>query len=151
VLVEKVDDSIINIVSQGVVNGGRNVSSNMDVSRIIETQFRRPNPAGYGLIARDSLDFNGKPTFDSYHSGQGANPGPGAGPNVNVTVGSVSADTSTLGLGNAFIFGDLATGASNDGSDPRGGSTVSGDIIWDFEMDFPEVVAPDTTGWKTSP
>lgn len=150
VLVQKVDSSVINIISQGVVSGGKHVQSGLETSRIIETQFRRPNPAGYGLIARDALDFNGKPSFDSYHSGYGTNPGSGSGPNANSTVGSVSIDVSKLGLGNSTIYGDLATGASDNGSDPSGGSTVTGEIIWDFEMDFPEVSAPDTTGWKTS-
>ncbi len=152
VIVQKVDSSVINIISQGIVTGGGSVDSDLTVARYIETQFRRPNPFGYGLIARDGLNFNGRPTFDSYDSRifpydylYGTNSG------SNATVGSVSTSTSDLGLGNAYIYGDLATGASDDGSDPSGGATVSGgDIIWDFEMDFPEVVAPSTTGWQTS-
>lgn len=149
VLVQKVNSSVINILSQGIVAGGKNVRDG-EISRIIETQFRRPNPAGYGLIARDGLNFNGRPTFDSYHSGEGSNPGSGLGPKTNATVGSVSTNVSKLDLGNSFIYGDLATGSSNTGSDPSGGATVTGNIIWDFEMDFPTVVAPDTTGWNDS-
>lgn len=148
VIVQKVSGSVVNIVSQGVVIGGKNVRTGLEISRIIETQFRRPNPAGYGLIARDTLDLNGRPTFDSYHSGDGANPGANLGPNSNTTVGSIAESIGVLGLGNSFIYGDLATGASNNGSDPSGGSTVTGEIVWDFEMDFPEVTKPDTTGWN---
>lgn len=150
IMVQKVTGSVVNIVSQGVVSGGKNVSTGLEISRIIETQFRRPNPAGYGLIARDTLDFNGRPSFDSYHSGYGVNPGASSGPNANTTVGSVSENVGTLGLGNSFIYGDLATGASDNGSDPSGSSTVTGEIVWDFEMDFPEVKAPDTSGWKNA-
>lgn len=149
VIVQKVNASVINIVSQGLVSGGKNVRSGHDVARYIETEFRRPNPLGYGLIARDGLDFNGQPTFDSYHSSQGSNPGSGSGPSSKATVGSVSLNLSKLDVGNSHIFGDLATGASDNGTDPSGGATVSGDIVWDFKMDFPSVVKPDTTGWST--
>jgi len=149
VLVQKVDSTVINFVSQGVVSGGKNVRSG-EITRIIETQFRRPNPLGYGLIARDGINFNGRPTFDSYHSGEGSNPGSGSGPKTNTTVGSVSMDLSKLDLGNSYIYGNIATGSADDGSDPIGGATVSGDITWGFDMDFPPVTTPSTAGWKTS-
>jgi len=151
-LVEKVSGSRVAIVTQGAVAGGREVQAGTEVSRYIETEFRRPNPAGYGLIARDTLTFNGKPTFDSYDSSKfpytylfGINSG------SIVTVGSVSDDYgSTLNLGNALIFGDLATGAFDDGSDPSGGATVSGDVVWDFDMEFPAVTIPNTAGWNNT-
>jgi hypothetical protein len=151
-IVEKADSSRITIVAQGVVSGGRNVNSETEIARIIETEFSKPNPAAYGLIARDSLNLNGKPTFDSYDSrnfpyiySSGVNSG------SNATVGSASKNkNSTLDLGNSTIFGPLATGAPNDGTDPTGGATVSGGIIWDFEMDFPPVTVPDTSGWTNS-
>lgn len=150
VIAQKVDSSVINIVSQGIVIGGANVATDFEVTRYIETQFRRPNPAGYGLIARDGLNFNGKPFFDSYDSREfpydysfGVNSGD------EVTVGSVSDTTVKLDLGNSIILGDLATGAADDGTDPRSGSTVSGDMIWDFDMDFPEVTKPaGYTSWS---
>lgn len=150
-LVEKTGNSRLTIVTQGSVSGGPSVTSGTEIVRYIETEFRRPNPAGYGLIARDGLDFNGKPFFDSYDSRDfpyfyafGVNSG------SDLTVGSVSPDTSALDLGNAIIHGNLATGAPDDGSDPRGGATVSGDVVWDFEMDFPQVTVPNTSGWNTS-
>lgn len=150
-LVEKTGSNRLAIVTQGMVSGGRNVVTGTEIVRYIETEFRRPNPAGYGLIARDKLNFNGRPFFDSYDSRDfphvyafGVNSG------SNLTVGSVSPDTAALDLGNAIIHGDLATGAADDGTDPSGGATVSGDIVWDFEMDFPQITVPDTSGWNTS-
>jgi hypothetical protein len=150
-IVEKAGSSRITIVTQGIVSGGRDVSAGTEVARYIETEFRRPNPAAYGLIARDTLDFNGRPFFDSYDSREFpyvysylVNSG------YEVTVGSTSTDKGALGLGNAIIHGDLATGATDDGSDPSGGATVTGDVIWEFEMDFPEVEIPDTSGWNTT-
>lgn len=66
-------------------------------------------------------------------------------------MGSVSDDYgSTLNLGNAYIDGKLATGAIDDGSDPRGGATVTGEVIWEFDMEFPAVTIPDTTGWNNT-
>jgi hypothetical protein len=115
--------------------------------------MRRPNPFEYGLIAKNNLDFNGQPFFDSYDSRTwpfdysfGVNSG------QEVTVGSISSDISNLDLGNATILGDISTGASNDGTDLRGGATISGDIIWDFNMDFPTITAPaGHTSWSPLP
>ncbi|PXA04505.1 hypothetical protein DDZ13_04840 [Coraliomargarita sinensis] len=148
-IVQKANSSRITIVTQGIVSGGKDVQAGTEVARYIETEFRKPNPAAYGLIARDNLNFNGRPYFDSYDSREFPyvysfliNSG------SEVTVGSTSTDKIALGLGNATIRGDLATGAIDDGSDPSGGATVTGDTIWEFEMDFPEVEIPDTTGWN---
>lgn len=153
VLVEKSDSSRLTLVAQGIVSGGRDVSDDTEIARYIETEFRKPNPAGIGLVARDSVTFNGRPRFDSYDSREfpysytfGINSG------SEVTVGSTSQNASTLNLGNATIDGNIATAATNDGSDPRGSATVTGDVIWEFEMDFPEVPLPNTTGWtRTAP
>lgn len=153
-IVEKVESSRITIVTQGVVSGGRNVSAGTEVARYIETEFRKPNPAGYGLVARDTLNFNGRPSFDSYDSREfpyvysyNVNSG-----NEGV-VGSTSTDvTNTLDLGNAIIDMDLATGGADNGTNPAGSATVSGEIIWEFEMDFPRVKLPNTSGWnRTAP
>jgi hypothetical protein len=149
VLVQKINSSVINIVSQGVVAGGKNVRSG-ETSRIIETQFRRPNPLGYGAISRYFVILNGQPTFGSYDSRYMPNPETNSSPLSNVTLGSTHDETFVLEIGNALIYGDLVTGAPDDGSDPSGGATVTGDIVWDFGMDFPPVQKPDTTGWATS-
>lgn len=151
VLVEKSENSRITLVAQGIVSGGRDVSDDTEIVRYIETEFRKPNPAGIGLVARNTVTFNGRPSFDSYDSREfpysytfGINSG------SEVTVGSTSEDKSKLSLGNATIDGNLATAASDDGSDPRGRATVTGDVIWEFEMDFPEVPLPNTTGWNNT-
>lgn len=152
-LVQKVEAQYVYIVSQGKVSGGSNTKSDFEVTRIIETQFRRPNPFEYGLIARDGVDFNGQPYFDSYDSrifpysySSGINSG------ENATVGSMNVDVSRIAMGNATIKGDLLTGAEDDGSDPFSDDSITGDVIYEFEMDLPEVVAPDTStsGWNNS-
>lgn len=150
-IVEKVSRTRVVVAAQGVVIGGRDVAQGTRIERYIETEFKKPNPNGEGLVSRDTIDFSGGPTFDSYDSrdfpyyyAEGVNS------NDEVTVGSVSTDANLLNLGQANILGDVATGASDDGSDPVGGAHVTGDIKWDFEMDFPPTVKPDTTGWSTT-
>lgn len=143
VIVQKTGNSRVSIISQGIVRGGANVTSDFEVARIIETEFRRPNPFGYGLIARDALDFNGRPFFDSYDSREFPyNYAFGINSGDEVTVGSVSDNTVKLDLGNSSIYGDLATGSEYEAVDPRSGSTVTGDMIWEFDMDFPIVEKP---------
>lgn len=153
VVVEKVDGSTVNIVSQGIVDGGRNVAGGYNASRYIETEFKRPNPFDYGLIAKELLSFNGQPSFSSFHSGEDAFTNlnwktVASSPlRENATVGSVSSSSSDVSPGNAKIYGDLATGSADDGSDSvTGGASISGDVIYDFEMDLPEVTLPDTSG-----
>lgn len=149
VVAEKAENSVVHVVSQGVVTGGKFVGSGFEVVRYVETQFRRPNPAGYGLVARSSLNFNGRPEFDRYDSSlfpfvysDGLNSISqndyedllAAAPNVDVRdeieakyafyVGSVSEIVAMLNLGKASIDGNLATGAfyhENTEVDPRGG------------------------------
>lgn len=150
-IVEKAENSRITIVTQGIVSGGSNVLTGTEVARYIETEFEKPNPAGKGLIARNSLNFNGRPTFDSYDSREFPYIYSLVNSGSEVTVGSVSKDKdSTLDLGNATIFGPLATGAPDDGTDPSGKATVTGGVIWDFDMDFPPVTLPDTSGWTNT-
>jgi len=151
VIVEKPEGSRVQIVSQGFVEGGDGLPQGFEAARYIETEFARPNPFVHGLIARDSLDFNGRPFFDSYDSrvfphdyARGVNSGD------NATVGSPSTDLDDFDLSNSEIRGDLATGVPDDGSDPFSGQDISGDVIHDFDMEFPEVDVPDTAGWKTS-
>ncbi|TVP77370.1 MAG: hypothetical protein EA353_10520 [Puniceicoccaceae bacterium] len=151
VVVEKSTGPVINIVSQGVVSAQSNSRENLEITRFIETQFRRPNPFVYGLVSVSLLNFNGQPYFDSYDSrifpydySFGLNSGD------NAAIGSLSTILSFLNLGNSTVKGDLLTGATNDGSDPADKANVSGEVIWGFEMNLPEVVPPNTSGWSTS-
>ena len=110
VVVEKVDGSTVNIVSQGIVDGGKNVAQDYYASRYIETQFKRPNPFDYGLIAKELLRFAGQPTFDSFNSNNETTNFSGWWQSVtrtaNATIGSVSTSGSDISPGNAHINGD---------------------------------------------
>jgi len=150
VLTEKVGNTVntVNIISQGIVTGGKNVAKDYRASRYIETQFNRLNPFKDGLIATDQLDFNGQPTFDSYNSNIEDELNWGDFTRTeNVTIGSASTSASDIQLGNATIHGDLKTGSSDDGSESvRGNAQVDGVIKYDEEIELPEVPQPDTSG-----
>lgn len=152
VIVKKTAGGSIHVVSEGSVAGVGNAGGKDGrVVRFIEAELRRPNPMVHSLIARAGLSFNGKPFFDSYdsrlfpfdyefmlNSGE------------NVTVGSLSQLLSMIDLGGATVLGDLVTGAINEGTDPTEGADVSGDVTWEFNMELPEVITPNTSGWNTS-
>jgi hypothetical protein len=143
------DVNIVNIVSQGIVTGGKNVANDYRASRYIETQFKRLNPFEYGAIAKKRIDFNGQPEFDSYNSDSEEELNWADFTRTeNITVGSASTNASDIALGNATIHGDLATGSSDDDSDSvRGNALIDGNISYDFEMELPIVSQPDTSGF----
>lgn len=106
-----------------------------------------------GLIAKESLSFQGQPRFDSFNSdvfpfyySSGVNSG------NNVTVGSVSNAPDSVSLGNAHVFGNVVSGAADPVTSGAvtGGRTITGEIIGDFNQELPPVNVPDTTGWLTS-
>jgi len=153
VIVQKADSATIDIVSQGIVRGGANVPAGMEVARYIETRIRRPNPLAYGLIARRYMALNGRPTFDSYdsrifpfyHS-------PGVNDGDKATVGGPSDMVADFKTTNVIVEGDAAWGGPEGGSHPFDGNSVTGSLIYEFDMDFPPVDAPDTGDgtWKTT-
>lgn len=152
VIVKKATGASIHIVSQGSVAGVGNAGgADGRVDRFVEAQLRRPNPMIHSLVARAGLKFNGRPFFDSYDSREfpydysfEINSGD------DVTVGSLSELLMMLDLGGATVLGKVVTGAVDDGTDPTEGADVSGDVTWEFNMELPNVIAPNTVGWNTS-
>ena len=149
VLVQKVEGSSVNIVSQGRVEGGVSVPNGYTVKRYIETKFTRPDLFdGKHLVARGGNTLSDNGTFDSYESKKGKWNATNNS-NSNVSIGSVSTDLEAVAPGGAEIKGDIVTGGADDGSDPYGGADYTGETIYNYDMDFPVISAPDTTGWKT--
>jgi hypothetical protein len=148
VIVQKADSSSVNIISQGVVAGGNNVAQDFTVARYIESQFTRPNPFAYGLISVEDLTLNGQHSLSSFNSSDlGWNSGDSSSLGSNITVGSLSTDSADVSIGNAHIYGDLVTGSGDNGTDNMAdNASLTGDIIYDYEMDLPETETPDTSG-----
>jgi hypothetical protein len=142
----------VRIVSQGRVFD--TLLAGAMIQQVADLQARISSPF-MGLIAKDALTFAGQPLFDSYNSSQfpysyafAVNSG------QNVNVGSVSSAVGTVSLSNARILGNVLSGAANPlGSGAvQGGpnAIITGEVIGEFDMDFPPVTIPDTTGWPTS-
>lgn len=151
-IVEKAGDAKVTVIAQGLVSGDNFVSKDTAIKRYIETEIDNPtsNPLAYGLIARRNMGLKGRPTFDSYDSSLGEDPGAGMGPRTNVTVGGPSVDLSNFDITNPSIAGDVVSGAPDGSAHPFDGKFYTGNKIYDFNMDFPPVITPDTSvgTWK---
>lgn len=87
-------------------------------------------------------------TFDSYDSRNG----PYGGGNVNseITIATISVEVDAIDIGNADVFGFVATGKNMPDVGPRGsitdyanpGKVDNSRITLDFYAEFPEVEAP---------
>jgi hypothetical protein len=153
VIVQKADSSSINIISQGVVAGGNNVAQDFIVTRYIESQFTRPNPFD-GLFSVESLTINGQYSLSSFNSSDPDwNSGDSSSLGSNIIVGSLSTDSSNVSIGKAHIYGDLVTGSGDNGMHNMADkASLTGDIIYDYEMDLPKTETPSTSGpdWLTN-
>jgi hypothetical protein len=155
-VVQKTSGPKISVIGQGVVSGGQNVAKDTTIKRYIETEIDNPsssgNPFAYGLIARRYMALNGQPTFDSYNSDFGEDPEEEMGPRDNVTVGGPSVDLSNFKITNPVISGDVVAGTPDGSAHPFDGKFFTGEKLYDFNMDFPEVVKPDTSSgtWNDS-
>lgn len=137
------------IIADGTVSRGQ---GGTEISRLVIMQVDQWMPFA-GLIAKESLTFNGQPNFDSYNSSEfpyyyatGKNSG------EEVVVGSISSASGSVSLGNAHIYGDVVSGAEDPAASGAvsGGRTITGEVIGDYYMDMPDIDPPDTTGWNTS-
>jgi hypothetical protein len=99
-----------------------------------------------GLVARDSVSWNGHPIADSWNSGNPASPTnySTAIRTANCTVGAVNGRIN-LGSG-GDVYGYTRTGPAGTTS----GGSVHGTITTDFNATFPPIVAPSgSTGFYT--
>ena len=121
------------------------------MTQIVELTSQLSSPF-QGLIAKNQVTFNGQPQFDSYDSSvppysYSALQNGGD----NVTIGTINVNTGSVSLGNATVRGNVVSGALDPIADGAvTGGTITGVVIGDFDMDFPDITAPDTTGWPTS-
>ncbi len=126
--------------------------------RQLEIELEPRSLFSSGMVARDTITLNGNNfTVDSFDSSIA--PYNAAQPNDNGSIGSASIDLDSVVVGNANVFGTVATGkedpdvgpngmiwgkdsdpqvlADNDGIDPNRVST-------DFSADFKDIEPPET-------
>lgn len=163
VVEEPVAGSPTTVYSEGIIFNGNGEEVMND---IIQVQAKSP-VIFEGLIARNQITFNGRPTFASYDSTVHS-VFPVAGINTGADihldswgntdwdavpffVGSVSTAAATVDIGNATVAGSIATG-QNPVSDAIAGNnySVTGQVVGGYQAHFQNVTAPDTTGWLTS-
>lgn len=168
VIVQKVEQSSVQIISQGIISGG---TSDASATRYIETSFTRTNPFDdFSLLAIFNIKFNGQLTADSFDPYRVVNGVRllsdfqiaallAVGDILDIhsqttgdsaSVGSLSTDADDIGMKNTTISGDIVTGATNDGTNPFEDYNMSGDVIYDTTMEMPKVVIPETGSFHTS-
>lgn len=95
-------------------------------------------------------------TFDSYDSGEGPY-GPG-NRKSGITISTVSVDVDAIDIGNADVYGYVATGGEMPDVGPKGsitdyanlGIVDTSRITTDFYAEFPDVQAPTLSSPQTS-
>lgn len=138
-----------------VANSGR------PVEKWIEVQLRKTSKFSNGLVAKDTINFNGNSaSVDSWRSDPDNNP---ATPPIpysagvrrdSGSVGSISVSVNALAVGNADIWGYASTGGALPNVGPNGlvgpfgtssGTMDMSRVSTDFTTSFDPVTAPAAT------
>lgn len=140
------------IISEGrvLIHGGR------WITRQIMVEMEPMPIRGAGVVALNRLNFvGGASTYDSYKSSDG--PWGGDNRRSEITVGSISVEEDVVDIGNATIYGYVATGGSDPQLGPNG-KVISYElathdpsrISTDFVAQYPPIEPPDNTDAFTS-
>jgi hypothetical protein len=131
------------------------------IEKMVKVSVRSRSLFANGLVARNLIDWAGRPTADSWNSDPD---GDGAGLVAyavgeranNCTIGTVNATNGAIDLANGTVYGTVGTG----GGTVTGSPTISGGTSYDFSASFPTVttptpatinLAPDIVGTTTFP
>lgn len=143
------------IISRAVVTLGGGSSNTIE--KWIEVRMRKTSRFANGLVARNSITFNGtNASVDSWDSGwpASATPYSAAVKNDRGTVGSISVSVNAVAVNNADIWGYASTGGalpsvgSGGTVGPFGTATGTMDmshVSTDFSANFDPVTAPTAT------
>jgi hypothetical protein len=142
------------IYSEGIVNGHLLGAFSKQVQVQLTSGFF---PFINGFNSKTGIVLSGNNViFDSYNSTAGSY-GP-ANINSDVTVATVSVESDALNIGNADIYGYVATGGGYPNVGPKGAITQYGSpgmvddsrITTDYYAEFPDVSAPALSSPLTS-
>ncbi|MBI5382379.1 MAG: hypothetical protein HZA31_10810 [Opitutae bacterium] len=137
-------------------------SRGANIEKWIQVQLRKRSKFANGLVAKDSITFNGNnATVDSWNSDPDKNPATASIPYSNAvrndkgSVGSISVSVSAVAINNADIWGYAATGGAppvvgNNGSvlghdSPSGVKVDSARVSTDFTANFDPITTPTET------
>ena len=152
----KVYASILDNSAPIIFAEGRIISDYGNIRKQIRLDLAKKGLFANGLTAKEEVVFNGNQiAIDSYDSTAGVYD-VNTNRNDNGTVGSVAVTQAAVNIGNADIWGYVATGGGapdigNQGSVLGNDSPVGVSVDWDrialdFYADFEDIAAPSPVG-----
>lgn len=144
-----IDDGITEIYAEGVAMGHAAGDVKKQLYANLTSGFL---PFQNGFNTKDGIVLKGNNvTFDSYDSRDG----PYGTGNINseVTVSTISVEVDAIDIGNADVYGYVATGANMPDVDPKGsitdyanpGVVDNSRITLDYYANFPNIDPPTLT------
>lgn len=147
-----------NIVARALVTV-RGDTTSAPVEKWVRVQLRKTSKFANGLVAKQTINFNGSPQVDSWNSDPDNNPATApvvysaATKNDAGSVGSISVGVNAVLVDNADIWGYVGTGGSAPQVGSTGtigpfgtptGTTVTSHVTTDFSASFDNVTVPST-------
>lgn len=153
-----------NIVARALVTV-QGDSNKGTVEKWVRVQLRKTSKFANGLVAKQTINFNGSPQVDSWNSDPDNNSATAAIPysaavkNDAGSVGSISVGVNAVLVDNADIWGYVGTGGSAPQVGATGtigpfgtptGTTVASHVTTDFSASFDNVTAPSTYSYTSA-
>lgn len=153
-----------NIVARALVTVKGDLNS-APVEKWVRVQLRKTSKFANGLVAKQTINFNGSPQIDSWNSDPDNNPATApvtysaATKNDAGSVGSISVGVNAVLVDNADIWGYVGTGGSAPQVGSTGtigpfgtptGTTVASHVTTDFSASFDNVSAPSTYSYTNA-
>lgn len=147
-----------NIIARSLVTV-RGDTTSAAVEKWIRVQLRKTSKFANGLVAKQTINFNGSPQIDSWNSDPDNNSATApivysaATKNDAGSVGSISVGVNAVLVDNADIWGYVGTGGSAPQVGATGtvgpfgttaGTVVASHVTTDFSASFDDVSAPTT-------
>lgn len=154
IVILNADSDEPSIYSEGLINGHQLGVLSKQLQAQLSSGFY---PFNNGFNSKRGIVLSGNNViFDSYNSNDG-NYGP-ANRNSEVTVATTSVEIDALNIGNADIYGYVATGGAHPNVGPKGAITQYGSpgvvdgsrITTDYYAAFPNVTAPTLSAPMTT-
>jgi len=153
-----------NIVARALVTV-QGDSNKGTVEKWVRVQLRKTSKFANGLVAKQTINFNGSPQVDSWNSDPDNNSATAAVPysaavkNDAGSVGSISVGVNAVLVDNADIWGYVGTGGAAPQVGATGtigpfgtptGTTVASHVTTDFSASFDNVTSPSTYSYTSA-
>ena len=134
------------IVSKSIIS----FASGGTITKFMEVTLRKRSLFVNGLVSKDSMDWDGHPTADSWNSDPDGDPSTTTAystsvRSANCTVGSISGSIDLGSGGNVYGYSKTGSSGSTSGGSVHGLGTTTNDpsrISNDFSANFPTITTP---------